>query len=138
MKSYSLLIVYATILQFITALAVLLSSTPILIARLGFFYKLFPTPYIGAYFMLASVFLSLVGLGINTTYRNRYLFFIPQFVFLLLTAGSALHAVVRSQYADGVIRPWEFIFIDQLPAFISVILYTFAIFDFRRTDESQN
>ncbi len=125
------IIVCATVLQLITALFIIFTPIPLRIAQLGAFYDFFPTPFIGAVLMLLAVIFACIGLYIKES-PYRFLFFVPQHGFLLLTAGSSLHYILQSQYADGVSRPWQFIFIDQLLCLIVAIIYTVAIFDFRR------
>lgn len=137
-KSYKpqLIIIYAILLQLITALFIIWSDDPIRVARLDVFYNLFPNYGTGVALMLVGVIMAVVGL---TRKRSDYKFllFLPQFAFLLLTAGSALYHVIQGHYADGVIRPWYFIFVDQLPSFIAATLYTFAIFDFRKDGDGK-
>ena len=130
MKNTNLIIIYATVLQFITGVFVLISPEPILVARMGIFYTLFPTAQIGAVLMLLAVTVAIAGMFIEE--RFRFIFFLPQHAFLILTAGSALFYIVQGHYADGVHRGWEFMFIDQLPSLITTILYVPAIIDFKK------
>lgn len=132
MKRNNLIIYYAIILQVVTALFLLFSFVPIRVASLGVFYQIFMVPQVGALLMLSGVVLSIFGLLIKTKNRLRFLFFLPQFGFLILTSASALSYVIQGHYADGVIRPWQFIFIDQIHSLILVFLYTLAIFNFRK------
>ena len=132
MMKNNLIIYYAIILQAITVLFLLTSPVPILVASLGVFYKIFMIPQIGALLMLLSIILATIGLFVKTQSRLHFLFFIPQYLFLLLTAGSALNYVFEGHYADGVIRPWQFIFIDQIHSMILAFLYTSSIFRFRK------
>lgn len=132
-----LIVVYAILLQAITAVFVTLSPMPIRVASLGAFYDIFPNYRVGIILMALGTICALMGL---TRIRNgyRFFFFLPQLVFLMLTAGSALSHVFEGRYADGVVRPWQFIFIDQLPAFITAVLYMFAVFDFvKEKDENK-
>ena len=131
MKQNRIIIYYAVILQFITALFIFTSLTPIRVASLGVFYELFKNHYIGALTLFASVILAGIGLYMKES-KFRFLFFIPQYLLLLLTAGSSINYVIQGQYADGVVRPPQFIFLDQLPSLIIVVLYTIGIFDFRK------
>lgn len=126
----ALIIVYSILVQAITGAFILLSSMPLNVARLGMFYRIFSYPNIGAVFMLLSSALAVVGLLDKSKYG--FLFFLPQLAFVIFTASSALGFVLRGHYADGVVRPWQFIFVDQLPSFITALLYTYAIFDFRK------
>jgi len=132
MKLNKLLIAYAIILQLVTAIFLLGAQEPIRVASLGIFYNLFVIPQLGAILMLLGVILAIVGLKFGAPNRLRFLFFLPQYIFLLLTSGSALNYIMQGQYADGVIRPWQFIFIDQLHSLILTSFYTLSIFNFRK------
>ena len=128
----NLIIIYATILQFITGIAILVSPKPILIARLGIFYTVFPLHYLGAILMLLAVSIAIIGMFVSEKHPLRFIFFMPQHAFLILTSGSALFYIFQGHYADGVHREWLFIFIDQLPSLIITILYVLAIIDFKK------
>lgn len=132
MKSGNILIITVTIIDLITASLVLSYPYPLVVARLGIFYYLFPQYYIGALLMLFSGMLALIGLAIPSSNRWRFILFIPQQFFLLLTTGSVINFVLVQHYADGVIRSWQFILQDQLPVILLTIGYAFAIFDFNK------
>lgn len=132
MRSNNLIILNVIIIQLTTAIFLLLSPTEIRVATLGVFYNIFTIPSIGAALMIMVAIVALVGFSISTKNRLRFLFFLPQFIFLLLTSGSSLSYVLSGQYADGIIRPWYFILIDQLYPLVLVVLYTLSIFDFRK------
>lgn len=122
-----------TIMDFITALLILTNHQQLLVARLGIFYEIFPQPYIGAVLMLIAASLAIVGLTITiTSSLKRFLLFIPQQLFLLVTMSSAIDAIVLQHYSDGVIRPWTFILQDQLPSIVLTIGYFFAILEFEK------
>jgi len=53
--------------------------------------------------------------------------FLPQQWLTGMTALGALHAVIHQAYADGVQRPWAFIFNDQFPAMAAMLVYTIAL-----------
>lgn len=52
---------------------------------------------------------------------------IPQQFFILASAAGGIGAAVVGHYADGVIRPWQFIIGDQLPVILIAFLYSTAI-----------
>jgi len=131
MRKNKLIIWYAIVLQFVTAIFVLTSEGMLRVARLGVFYDLFNNHQLGAIIMLVSVALALIGLTFNKS-KLSFLLFLPQFSFLLMNASSALYYIMIGRYADGVIRSSQFIFIDQLPSIIAAVIYTVAIFDFRK------
>ena len=53
----------------------------------------------------------------------------PQQFLLLISAGGAVDAVIRGQYADGIERPWVFILADQLPSILVAFVHTLALLD---------
>lgn len=124
----NLIILYPTILQLITGL-LLLAFPPdhLLVARLGIFFDLFPAK-LGGILLLISAGL---GFWAVVNFKNhptmRIFALLPQYVFLILTALSAIDYVFLGHYADGVIRPRVFIFLDQLPAIVAATLYSIAV-----------
>lgn len=124
-------------MDFVTALFILFYPQPLIVARLGIFYKLFSQPSIGALLMLLAVLCATYGLTIKNSLK-RFLLFIPQQFFLLLTTGSVVDFVVMQHYADGVPRAWQFILQDQLPTIILTIGYFFAIIDLRKREYGYN
>lgn len=131
MQKNDILIMAVTLMDFVTALLILFDSHSLLVARLGIFYKIFPYPYIGAMFMLIAVVSTIYGLTLSNRLA-RFLLFIPQQLFLIMTTGSAVDFIIMQQYADGVIRSWQFILQDQLPTIVLTIGYFFAILDFEK------
>jgi hypothetical protein len=54
---------------------------------------------------------------------------IPQQIVLLLSAISVMQAVVVGHFGDGVVRSWQFIFLDQMQTLLIAILYTVAVLE---------
>jgi hypothetical protein len=52
---------------------------------------------------------------------------LPQQCLLVLSANSALHAMMTGAFADGVPRPTEFMVADQAPAIILATLHACAV-----------
>lgn len=52
---------------------------------------------------------------------------LPQQMFLMISAVGAVVAISKSQFADGVLRPWQFIATDQVPAILAAVLHTLAL-----------
>ena len=66
----------------------------------------------GAFTLILSAGLALYSLrDINP--KLKVLFVLPQQFLLLLSSFGAARAIVLSQFADGVVRPWQFIAVDQ-------------------------
>lgn len=131
MRNSNIIIMSVSLMDLITALLILFDSHPLLVARLGIFYKIFPHPAYGALLMLIAVLLAFYGLTIAIPLR-RFLLFIPQQLFLLMTTGSAVDYIAMQHYADGIMRSWQFILQDQLPTIILTLVYFFAIVDLRK------
>jgi hypothetical protein len=51
----------------------------------------------------------------------------PQQLVLLISAVGGIHAAAAGHYADGTVRPWQFIVTDQLPVILLAIIYTVAV-----------
>ncbi len=133
MRSGNILLIAVTIMDFITAVLILSNTQPLDVARLGIFYQLFSIPYIGALLMLLSVGLAVYGLLMPVTSSfKRFLLFIPQQLFLLMNASSAIDFIILQHYADGVLRPWPFILQDQLPSIVLAFGYFFAMIDMEK------
>lgn len=54
---------------------------------------------------------------------------LPQQALLVATAYSALAAILRQSYADGVLRPLAFIAADQIGTVLLAIVHSVAIVD---------
>jgi hypothetical protein len=65
----------------------------------------------------------------RTIWRSKwdFLWLIPQQIFLLLSALSAISSSFNWHYPDGTFKPGVFIFADQLPMMLLAVVYTFVI-----------
>ena len=52
---------------------------------------------------------------------------LPQQFALMMSAFGAVRAVAQRAFPDGVERPWAFILADQLPAILTAVLHTAAL-----------
>jgi len=59
--------------------------------------------------------------------RLALLALLPQQILMLLTGFSVVKAIVWSQFADGVVRPWVFILADQSAGLLAALAHTGAI-----------
>ncbi len=86
---------------------------------------------LGTVYILASV-CSVYGLLSSTKYRMLVMG--PQQCLLLLSALGNCVAISHSAFADGVVRPWEFIMADQSPSVLLAVFHTLALLEepFRR------
>lgn len=60
---------------------------------------------------------------------------IPQQLLLLVSAFGGIRAAVDGHYADGTVRPWQFIVADQLPVILLALVYTTAMLAMSRVQE---
>ena len=80
--------------------------------------------------MLIAGLLAAAGMIFEKRWKAwSLLFLIPQQWLLFLAAHGAVQAIYSSSFADGVVRPWSFIFADQFPYIILAIFHTLAIAD---------
>lgn len=83
---------------------------------------------LGGMFLILSAFSAVYGIVNKNPYRKAF-FFVPILFFTWLFGLTALNSVLQGQFADGVIRPWQFIFVDQLPAILTMLFLTVIVFE---------
>ncbi len=122
-------VAYASLLHFIWAFLLLLDdraqgSTPVSIIS-----KVCGGPVRSAVVLAVFGTMAIVFPFLKHRVSNAQLavLLIPQQMLLILSAGAGLTAVVRSSYADGVVRAASFILADQLPSILLAILYTAVV-----------
>lgn len=86
----------------------------------------------GSRWLTGAVLISAALLALHELWRANFTIFgllslLPQQALLILGAGGALDSILVSQYADGVLRPREFIFTDQFPALLAAFMHTVAL-----------
>ncbi len=128
MKNGNITIIMVTVMDVISGVLVLTNPHQLLVARLAIFYMLFPQPVIGSLVLFIVAGLTILGLRLNSP-QKRFLCFLPQQLILFIKVIAVVDAVVLQHYADGIIRPWPFILVDQLPILVLAIGYFFAILD---------
>lgn len=88
----------------------------------------FSSPYLTAGLLLASVAAATAAEWFpDLSSISRAWLLLPQFVLLLIEAFWALHFVTAQHYADGVPRPWNFIFCDQMSRLGMPVWYAAAM-----------
>lgn len=125
---YTLIVWYVILLHTIAGISVLLSASPIRTATLSPFYGYASNyKYVGLLLLLCAA-LAFSGLAVERKHpKLAYLLFAPQHLVILISGLIAFSLAYRQQYADGVQRPFLFIFTDQLPSIALVFFYTFAL-----------
>ena len=120
-------ITICTICHFVWSALLLLSPSPLNITSLGGPVTGFLGQYGNAILYFSASCLSLFHpYFYSKKFFLGFLASLPQQSLINMAAFSALTAVLNSSYADGVMRPWEFILSDQI--FI-VMLAPAHIFD---------
>ena len=77
------------------------------------------------------LFAALAAIGLWTPHLSfdaRLTLMMGQFSLLVITALAAIHAIVFGAYADGIVRPWQFIFCDQYPRLGAAPVYLLAVY----------
>jgi uncharacterized membrane protein len=124
------IIYYALIVHIIWGIVIIFNPDPIRTTTLNDLYSYIPNSYLLAATLIGFSLLTLWGIhGSVNLGRKRVFFLIPQQLLILASALTAFNAITSGQFADGVVRPNLFIFVDQLPALVIAVLYTIAIFD---------
>lgn len=86
--------------------------------------KLFVFPY-GATTLIVSSLLAMYSLRVKNRFAS--LLIIPQQFLLILSTVGVITAIVTSSFADGVVRDWQFIFVDQVVWIVLMAFYTYSI-----------
>jgi hypothetical protein len=127
-KRYPLIVLYAALLHYVWAAALLTDARAGEITSMSGLYRIFGASnlaivlFVVATLALAYVFFFAERGMLATTFA------VPQQAVLLLSAWSAVDAMASGRFPDGVERPIAFIVADQSPAVIAATLHAAAIF----------
>ena len=122
---------WAVIVHFVWGILLLVDVSPLGITAIHEFALLgLPRYVISALFIVAAA-MSTWGL-VHKPKSDiiRILYLLPQQMLLVISAVGAAKAMWLSQFADGVIRPREFLIADQMPVILTAIFHTLAILEF--------
>ena len=120
---------YAVVLHVVWGAMLLLDSRASYTTGIHALTDMFGSPVVAGVFLLVVGVLAAYGLFRSRTSMIGYL---PQQFALLVSAGGAMRAMTMQQFADGVTRPFAFIFCDQLPAVLAAVLHSVALVVLRR------
>lgn len=126
-----LFVIYATVVQLWMALLFLLSPMELRTASADVFYKIFSHHHFIAIALILSSVFAIIGMFKKSS-SFRFVWFLPQLLLLMLAASSALGHAIQGHYADGTVRPWQFIMQDQLAPIVAAFMYVFAVFGFEK------
>lgn len=118
---------YAIALQLITGVSLLLHGEALNTAALSPFYQ-YASPTGVGLTHIGAASLAVYALRSDKKYPQAVPWLlVPQQLLLLMSGVIALTLSVQGHYADGVVRPFFFIFTDQLPAMLLAVFYTATI-----------
>ena len=118
---------YAIIQHAVWAFTLLVSDAPMGITAIDALRVFTDNRIVMASMYFAASLLSLRALLRDKLDSNNVLLLIPQQFFLMLSAYGAVKSMWIGAFADGVIRPHEFLIADQLPAVLIGVMHTLAI-----------
>lgn len=121
-RSLYLIVVYAMLLHFIWA-AALIYDSPESITAMSIMATLFSRPVMIGLLAGSSI---LAGFGIWSTATAAYLLMLPQQFLLFISAGAATKAMILGSFADGTVRSHWFLIADQAPAVLIATLHFVA------------
>lgn len=110
---------------------IVIISTPFVIntSTLATINSLFVYYWAGGIALITSSLIAIYGLKRSTTLLGDIIYLIPLQFFVWLAALTAVNAVLSGHYADGVIRPRQFIFVDQLTHILLSVFVTIVVFE---------
>ena len=84
----------------------------------------------GNHYLAGLVFIVVALLAAYFMQSRKYAWLLlPLLIALIISSIEAIEAIGKSQFSDGVIRPWAFIAADQIPSVFIVVFYAAAIFE---------
>lgn len=125
LNNASLIVVYACMVHYVFAAALLMDSSTVGITAVSSVVNLIGSDIGAAGCFLGAASLSILGLGASG--RAGFFLMAPQQFILIISAGGAINAMVAGHFADGVVRPHWFLIADQSPAVAAAIAHTAAL-----------
>lgn len=130
MRPNQLIIYYAIVVHFVWGGGLLTAASPVRTSTLNDLYAIVPNHHLVGLLLILIAGLATTGLFLKTKpVLFGILLLIPQQFVISLSALTAIAAIADGRFADGVVRPQLFIFLDQLPAIVIAVMYTIAIFE---------
>ena len=118
---------YAIILHIVWGIVLLLSGVPTRITAIYALNEVVNNHVVLGLIMIIAGVLACVGIYSHKTDIKTLVLVLPQQFLLIMSMLGAMEAIDKSSFADGVIRPREFIFCDQFPAILASVLHTVAL-----------
>lgn len=123
------IVIYAVLLH-LTWAVTLATFPPVRTTAIDLLLRLFgnSAPLAGGVLAL-SIFLAITALSLPNRPVTSFAFLLPQQFLLTVSAVGALAAMISGHFADGVIRPHEFIIADQAPAVLLAFMHAIALME---------
>ena len=133
-----LFIYYASTLHIVWAIGLIFSPVRVYTTALSSIYTIFPFPHQWNITPTALIISSTLALlGILYPFREpifngnqfiiKVMLILPQFFLILVSAMGAMQATSAGHFADGVMRPQMFIFLDQVYPIMFAAFYMIVI-----------
>lgn len=121
------ILVYAAVLHLAWA-AILLAFPPVRTTAIDWILKMFGGySTVAGLALAASAGLALSGLRLRDHPAGSFFMVLPQQFLVIVSAVGAISAMLAGHFADGVVRPSEFIIADQAPAVLLAVLHAAAL-----------
>lgn len=124
------IVLYATILHVVWGVTILLSASAVATTPISGMTSAVGGRYPAALALLLASGLIVWAMRIPLPSLKGLLLCTPQQFLTMLSAVGAIECMARQAYADGVPRPFAFIFADQLPAVLAAVIHTVALVDY--------
>jgi hypothetical protein len=118
-RGFRPVILFSVCCHFLWGVMLLFSDSPLYITPLGSSAIGFLGQYgNAAIYLITSVLACFHPHGYKKGVVRGFFYSLPQQALINMSALGALSAVMSGAYADGVVRPWEFILSDQIYAIL--------------------
>lgn len=124
-----LIIYFAIVKHFVWGLFIIFTPFELKTATLTTIYSLFPIHQYAGIVLILGAILALL----STQLKNKPIILNigllgPLTFFVMFSGFNAINQIIQGQYADGVVRPWQFIFVDQIYSILLMIFLLITIF----------
>lgn len=124
-RSISIMVLYCICLHLWWAVMITMDGSALMTTSVDALHRIVNDRAILVMLLVAASCASILGMIIDRAWAATLL--LPQQIMLMLSATGAIGAIWLSQFADGVVRPREFIAADQFHIFFAAIGHTIAI-----------
>ena len=120
---------YVSVVQFVWGIILLIEGAQLNVPLAGLLRVVGSERLLGLALIVAS------SAGVIARWKrvppvDMIIYVVPQQIFLILAVVAGFIAVIKGQYADGIVRSRAFILSDQLPLIVGGIIHTVALVDY--------